>query len=97
MKRLVILVSLVFGLLAAVPAVSLGGKGGIGTEDTCAASISFGTEDAGACGGTITWRYVGKVNGNCRYQGYYENGYPTPWWMDQAPYPNGSCPSQPRF
>ena len=48
MRKLLLTVTIVFALMAAIPAVSLGGKGSIGTQDTCAAV--FGTEDAGACG-----------------------------------------------
>jgi hypothetical protein len=47
MKRLVLLTTLVFALMAAIPAVSIGGNT-VGTLDSCAAS--FGVEDAQACG-----------------------------------------------
>ncbi len=76
MKRLSLLVVLVFALLASIPAVSIAGKGGsIGTQDTCAATLTIGTEDAGACGG------MGTPVGPCTkvdYVGWiqlYWNGY----------------------
>jgi hypothetical protein len=47
-RKLALLSVLWFVVMAAVPAISLGGKGGIGTMDSCAAVV--GVEDAGACG-----------------------------------------------
>jgi hypothetical protein len=96
-KKLLLTTVLAFALLAAIPAVSLGGKGGIGTEDTCAAS--FGVENASACGGgPITWYFYGRYPrgafADCYYEGRMSNGTVS-HYLVRTVTQFQSCPSQP--